>query len=350
VQVLAGISIPVFLTLIPQYYNAQQQQLADDKAKQETWVKYLDQMADSLKDGLLVAKPGSKEFIIAQARTVTAFQSLDKKRQSLLIQYLTGAGLNYASIDLKKDKNGNVLIGTDDRVLLYRARMVKIDLKNSDLSSAVLIGANLSAANLGCVPLDSKERRHCSDLRETDLRDANLSDADLSNANLLDANLSNADLSNADLSSADLSSTHLSSTHLLDANISNANILDANLSNADLSNAFLRDAVLSHADLSYANINSAVLSDTDLSYADLSGADLSGAVLINVDIRSFQPQPGEADDLLLCNVVLPKEIKIDPNRDCDQMAQALVSRYPERFSSIEEASEYVSGAWLKIWK
>jgi len=38
VQVLAGISIPVFLTLIPQYYNAQQQQLADDKAKQETWV------------------------------------------------------------------------------------------------------------------------------------------------------------------------------------------------------------------------------------------------------------------------------------------------------------------------
>ena len=292
-------------------------------------------MADSLKDGLLVAKPGSKEFIIAQARTVTAFQSLDKKRQSLLIQYLTGAGLNYASIDLKKDKNGNVLIGTDDRVLLYRARMVKIDLKNSDLSSAVLIGANLSAANLGCVPLDSKERRHCSDLRETDLRDANLSDADLSNANL---------------SSADLSSADLSSTHLLDANISNANILDANLSNADLSNAFLRDAVLSHADLSYANINSAVLSDTDLSYADLSGADLSGAVLINVDIRSFQPQPGEADDLLLCNVVLPKEIKIDPNRDCDQMAQALVSRYPERFSSIEEASEYVSGAWLKIWK
>ena len=195
-------------------------------------------MADSLKDGLLVAKPGSKEFIIAQARTVTAFQSLDKKRQSLLIQYLTGAGLNYASIDLKKDKNGNVLIGTDDRVLLYRARMVKIDLKNSDLSSAVLIGANLSAANLGCVPLDSKERRHCSDLRETDLRDANLSDADLSNANLSSADLSSAILSSADLSGANLSSAILTDANLYGADLSSAILTDANLYGADLSGAF----------------------------------------------------------------------------------------------------------------
>ncbi|XGW00887.1 MAG: DUF2934 domain-containing protein (plasmid) [Leptolyngbya sp. BL-A-14] len=68
-----GISIPLLLFLGSQYFTTQnndkqqkiaderahqKRQLADDKAKQDTLVKYLDEMADSLQHGLLKAKPG----------------------------------------------------------------------------------------------------------------------------------------------------------------------------------------------------------------------------------------------------------------------------------------------------
>jgi hypothetical protein len=93
-----GLSIPLVLFLGSQYFTSQnnekQQQLADDKAKQDTLVKYLDQMADSMKDDLLTAKPGDKRFLVAQARTALALQSLDRKRQHLVIQFLSASGLN----------------------------------------------------------------------------------------------------------------------------------------------------------------------------------------------------------------------------------------------------------------
>jgi hypothetical protein len=92
---LVGISIPIVLFVGGQYFtnqnNEKQQRLADDKASKTTLVKYFDQMADSLKDGLLKTNPGDDRFIVAQSRTVLALQSLDKKRQHLVIQFLQAA-------------------------------------------------------------------------------------------------------------------------------------------------------------------------------------------------------------------------------------------------------------------
>lgn len=112
------------------YRKAEQdRRSADEKAKQETLVNYLDQMAQSLKEGLLQAKPGEKEFIIAQARTVIALQSLDAKRQHLIIQYLQAAGLNQVSGELKRNKGDRLQLGEGDRVLLYKAQIEKANLK-----------------------------------------------------------------------------------------------------------------------------------------------------------------------------------------------------------------------------
>jgi hypothetical protein len=52
----------------------QDRQLADDKSKQDTLVKYLDQMANSLNNGLRKAQPGDDKFIVAQSRTVLLAQ------------------------------------------------------------------------------------------------------------------------------------------------------------------------------------------------------------------------------------------------------------------------------------
>jgi hypothetical protein len=84
-----------------------------------------------------------------------------------------------------------------------------------------------------------------------DLRDADLSDAVLRGAVLRGADLSDAVLRGAVLRGADLSG----------AVLRGADLSDADLSGADLSDAVLRGAVLSDADLSDAVLRGAVLSD-----------------------------------------------------------------------------------------
>ncbi len=128
-----------------------EQTVAEDKANQDTLVKYLDQMADLLQKNLRNTETSSETFIIAQAKTVIALQSLDPKRQHLVIQFLAAANLN--TLDRKKG-------------ILYQAQMSKANLNKADLS-----GADLSYA---------------------DLFNANLSHADLISANLSDVNLKGA--------------------------------------------------------------------------------------------------------------------------------------------------------------
>ena len=451
----------------------------EPKAKQETLVKYFDQMADALKDGLPNEKNGSNKFIIAQTKTVIALQSLDRKRQHLIVQFLLSSGLSKVSAQPlyekygKDGKYGNPQLRVGDFVLLYKAQMSKANLVNSDWSGLVLVGANLKGADLGCLP-QSKGPSQCSDLSESifsgadlsgaDLRMSNLSHADLRNTNLSGANLSGADLSGADLrntnlsstnlshadfSSADLRNTNLSSTNLshadfssadlrstslhgdlsqvsfFDADLRNTNLSSANLSHADFRRAdlslanlskanlseanftvyfhtpdikyrqFLRGAKLSGADLSGANLHNADLtgaklsgadlsgvnlsdailwggdfkranlkntnlSSTNLSKADFSGTDLSGvnlsdAILFGTDLRQAksltrqQLVAGESPPLL-CNVALPKEVKINTDRDCDRLAQTFSKRYLEDFPSLEDAKQFVDDWRKNTWK
>lgn len=169
--------------------KAKEQQLAADKANQETLARYLDQMAASLKDGLLDTKPSYETFIVAQARTVTTLQALDSYRQHLVIQFL-----NTAKPDDSESPNKN----SNWKGLLYGARMYKANFRGSDLSGAPFNGIILNSSTL----IDANFRY--ATLSNANLDYVNLSGADLSHANLNGASLLDAILNNADLTGANL--------------------------------------------------------------------------------------------------------------------------------------------------
>jgi len=228
---------------------------------------------------------------------------------------------------------------------LSAADLSAADLSAADLSSAYLRAADLSAANLSAANLSS------ANLSAANLSAANLSSAYLSFANLSFAELSSADLSSANLSFADLSSADLRSANLRSADLRSADLRSANLRSADLRSANLRSADLRSANLRSAYLRSADLSDADLRDADLRDADLRDAILLATNLQSTknltQNQLEGESRPLLCNVALPKEIKINSNRDCDLLSQVLQKRYPEAFDNIEAAKKYVDKARQK---
>lgn len=206
-------------------------------------------------------------------------------------------------------------------ISLNSADLSNADLSNASLSAAYLINADLSDADLVNADLSDASLINAS-LINASLSAASLSAASLSDANLSDANLSNAYLRYADLRAANLSNANLRNTNLRNTDLSNANLSNADLSNADLRAANLRAADLSNANLSNADLRNANLSAANLSNADLSNANLSSAMLLATDLRSAQnlteSQFGGETPPYLCNALLPAEIAINKNKDCDQ--------------------------------
>jgi len=165
-------------------------------------------------------------------------------KKIILMVILTGAV--YSQCD---ESNWQDYYNSEDHI------MVRCNLREADLSGAILSGANLS---------------------DSDLRNVNLTGAILSGANLSDSDLRYVNLTGANLTGADLSG----------ANLRKANLRKANLRNANLTRAMLNKADLSGADLSGANLSGAILERTNLTGADLSGAILSGANLSDSDLRN----------------------------------------------------------------
>lgn len=316
-QLLISASIPLLIFFGTQYFtsqnnkqqretanknNEQQRQIAKDSSKQTTLVKYLEEMAALLDDGLLdIQNISDKKFIIAQSKTVIALQSLDPKRQHLVIQFLNAAKLN--------------TLAGKDKGLLYEARMSKANLIKAEISSAKLI--------------------------KSDLRDANLRDANLFRVNFSRGKLGNADLRDSSLSGAKLG---------------NADLRLAKLSRAQLNNADLHLSELGNADLSGANLSGADLSDANLSNAslykvNLSGADFSNTITLSTDLsrtKNLTPYQLEGKEHpLICKTPLPKNIKIDLNRDCDKIP-TILDEY-NRFLSLDKAEKFVQEQRQKKW-
>ena len=227
---------------------------------------------------------------------------------------------------------------------LVQAPLAEASLSSADLRYANLSYANLRSADLSSAVLSSAVLSYAN-LRSADLRYANLHSADLSNAVLSDANLRSAVLVSTDLRSAVLSNAVLSDAVLSNAVLSDAVLSNAVLSDAVLSNAVLSDAVLVSANLSYANFSSADLSNADLSSAVLTSAVFSNAILLATDFRNSRnltPEQFTAENPpVICHVALPQHILdagIDPDRDCDRIAQVLSDRY---FWALPEAPQQV---------
>ncbi len=124
-------------------------------------------------------------------------------------------------------------------------------------------------------------------------------------------NLSNLNLTGIDLRYADLDSVDLHNTNLQETWLDSASLVEAHLDNANLSGASLESTNLAGADLG--NVN--------LAGADLDKANLTRAILYNTNLDGakgiLQSQLSQA---LLCQTILPDEIAIDPNRDCEELS------------------------------
>ncbi len=196
------------------------QELEQQRAQDEVFQAYLDQLAEPLISGQL-HKAGRFDSVrvLARARTVGVLWKLDSNRKRSLVQELHEAKLiRREELDREGEGTVNPVIG----------------LSGADLSNGYLRWLNLSKA----------------DLREADLKRANLRDADLRSADLRGADLEDGDLRDALLGKAE------------------------DLEGADdLKGADLRGASLKGVDLSGADLESALLDDGQLDeYKSLAGA------------------------------------------------------------------------------
>ncbi|BDM83436.1 nSTAND1 domain-containing NTPase [Acaryochloris marina] len=255
---------------------------------------------------------------------------------------LSNTDLNNADLSNANLSNANLLRANLSNANLSNANLLRADLRSANLSSTNLNRANLNNAYLGNANLSS-----------ANLNRANLSNAYLEGANLSSANLSSANLSSANLYSTNLSSANLSSANFFKAYLEGANILSANLSSANLSSAILNNASLKNANLNDANFGSVDLSSANLSDAYLSNTYLNSAIILKTDLLKIkkltQSQLEGAEHPLICNSPLPQNIRIDHNRDCEKVAAVLHERYPEWYSSLDEAEKYVQELRQKQW-
>jgi hypothetical protein len=138
-----------------------EQELADQRAQDEALQAYLDQMSGLLLErDLRVADKDSEVSSLARARTVTVLQRLDANRNQTVIRFLKEARLTGSSIGLlaEADLRGAHLEGTDTD--LKNADLSGAILRGADLSDVILIYADLSGANLNRAQGISNEALH----------------------------------------------------------------------------------------------------------------------------------------------------------------------------------------------
>ena len=277
-DLITSVSLPVLLFLGGQYFsnknNDKQQQIADDKQKDEVLKNYFEDMKGLLLDKyhpLKQSKEDNESRTIARTITLTTLSQLGSeqnkesnneeqhsRRKSLIMQFLFESGL------IKNSKGSGRIISLD-----------KADLRFANLNGANFYAANLKGANFYGANLSY------ANLSYANLNGAYLHGAYLYGAYLYGAYLYGAYLYGANLNGAYLHGAHLYGVDLYGADLSNADLNGANLNSADLSNANL-----SYANLSYAYLKGAYLKGAYLKGASLYGASLYGAVnLTNKQIK-----------------------------------------------------------------
>jgi hypothetical protein len=192
-----------------------QQQIEDDRVRQNVLQSYIRDMTELLLDRRLAAPvpistatpdpnstttpvPKSPVRQIARASTLSALRQLDGERKGLLVRFLYESNLIGAPPDIAPiiDLSGADLSDAN----LEDVRLIDADLRGANLSRANLHGAILHLAALRNANLNDADLTG-ADPEGAILRGINLGDADW-DSNLEGANLSNADLTDADLSNA----------------------------------------------------------------------------------------------------------------------------------------------------
>lgn len=237
-----------------QHLREAEVQLIEEQRSQDALLReYFDSMTTLLLEkGLRNAAVDDEVTVVANARTVTTFERLDKRRKIIVIRFLAKVGLtskkkrlvDLRELDLSECELGGLpLQGTDfEKTNFYRAKLHVSDLTGAKLSRTNLTEAYLAAANLS----------------NANLSNANLCRCDLLHAKLVEADLGQADLSGASLAMADLRKACLIGTNLCRANLKDTNLTEAHLGMADMQGANLTGANFDGADLTRAKLTNAI--------------------------------------------------------------------------------------------
>ena len=226
---------------------------------------------------------------------------------------LDGINLEVELLDTTASTN------TSQGAYLARIQLPEASLAHAHLENTFLVEANLKMANL-----------FYADLRESDLSKSNLEKAilwgaSLDQANLFDANLVEANLGYASLVEANLRQVKLNGAGLANSNLHKADLRIANLEGSDLSSARLNEAFLYATNLKNANLLGANLQKSNLTLAKLDGANLLNANLQGVILREatldkvLNLTQTQIDSAKLCRTILPKNINLEPDRDCKEL-------------------------------
>lgn len=174
--------------------------------------------------------------------------------------YFQGEGICYPSYNLFKLMRENL-----NKSYLKKARLLKIDFSNADLSYSNLIELNAFGGIF---------------------RNSKLMGAELTSAYLISADLTGSNLTGAKLAGAKLAGANLTDANLIDTDLTVVSLTGASLIGTNLTNSKLYIADLTSTNLTNANLTNANLTGSDLTCADLTGANLTGTNLSDVSFRN----------------------------------------------------------------
>ena len=191
---------------------------------------------------------------------------------------------------------------------------MKVNLKEADLTGAVLAGANLCQASLDqAVLLGARMQR--ANLRYARLVGAVLRGADLTGANLYRAAITAGSLADATVIKADFTESNLTATDLAGADAREAqfagatlrrtDLRHANLSHAHLCQAFIMGSYVAAADFTEAWVGETIFADMDLS--DVKGLEsVQHKAPSTVDIATIYRSKASIPDTFLRGAGVPQ--------------------------------------------
>lgn len=178
-----------------------------------------------LEEDLLDSQEGDAVRELARARTLGVLNILDSDRKRIVVLFLREtslissyedtivdlSGANLRDANLREARLVNTSLGTQGFLTPHdeRTDLSGAILLGANLKGAILTGADLSGALVGTTDPNLPWHPKNADLEGVDLSDANLSGAELVTLDLSETDLSGADLSGANLSEATVSDEQL---------------------------------------------------------------------------------------------------------------------------------------------
>ncbi len=231
----------------------------------------------------------------------------------------------------------------DDLELIDIHHVVKLDgiqLSNAHLNQIKLPDASLEDAYFNNADLVNAK------LCDSYLYNAEFKEADLNKAWLIDADLTRATLDNSKLARANLTNAKLIHTSLIgvdfqESTLTNADFTDAILDNAkSLWSAELDGAIFRRASLKGINLEAINFEQTNLEGVKLDNSILLKSNLSQVDNLNEQQLRGD-NPPYLCATLLPQNIQIDGDRDCDRLVDYFAEKKNEPKEEIQKYIEEI---------